>query len=107
MLSLLIYYLIIFITSCSSYDVSFDGRSFLVDGERILFIAGSIHYPRAPRNEWAEIMKSAKENGLNLIQTYVFWDIHEPLKDTFYFPSDPTSSYDLVAVRNLYSKFYR
>lgn len=82
---------------CCATSVSFDGRSFFVDGQRKLFIAGSIHYPRAPRSEWPNILKSAKESGLDLIQTYVFWDIHEPQNNQWNFPSDPTSSYDLVA----------
>lgn len=81
----------------SASKVTFDGRSFSIDGERKLFIAGSIHYPRAPRSEWRTILQEAKNNGINLIQTYVFWDIHEPQNDVWNFPSDPTSSDDLVA----------
>jgi beta-galactosidase GanA len=77
--------------------VSFDGRSFFVNNERKLFIAGSVHYPRASRAEWPQIFQLAKENGLNLIQTYVFWDVHEPANNQWYFPNDPTSSYDLAA----------
>lgn len=77
--------------------VEFDGRSFSINGERQLFVAGSVHYPRAPRSEWPSIFQQAKESGVNLIQTYVFWDIHEPQNDQWNFPSDPTSSEDLVA----------
>ena len=29
------------------YTVSYDKRSFLLDGKRSLFLGGSIHYPRA------------------------------------------------------------
>lgn len=29
---------------------------------------------------WPELIKKAKEGGLNLIQTYVFWNIHEPVQ---------------------------
>lgn len=54
-------------------DVSFDGRSFIVDGDRQLFFGGSFHYPRAPRSEWPTIFQQLKDNGINLIQTYVFW----------------------------------
>eukprot|EP01031_Cornospumella_fuschlensis_P028141 gene28141-33982_t len=81
----------------ASSKVTFDGRSFLLDGERQLFIAGSIHYPRAPRSEWPGIFQLAKDSGINLIQTYVFWDIHEPENDVWNFPSDPSSNHDLVA----------
>lgn len=98
----MIYFLVfaLLLAAChfaSSAKVTFDGRSFMLDGERKLFIAGSIHYPRAPRSEWPAIFKLAKDSGLNLIQTYVFWDIHEPENDQWNFPNDPSSNHDLVA----------
>lgn len=74
-----------------------DGRSFIIDGKRTLFIAGSVHYPRAPRTEWKSILEQVKQNGINLIQTYVFWDLHEPENDVWNFPSDDTSNENLVA----------
>ncbi|XLR00198.1 hypothetical protein S83_066396, partial [Arachis hypogaea] len=30
-----------------------------------------------PPEMWPNIFKKAKEGGLNVIQTYVFWNIHE------------------------------
>ena len=69
----------------------------MVDGDRLLFFGGSVHYPRAPRSEWSTIMQEAKASGLNIIQTYVFWDVHEPEKDVFHFPSDSKSNENLVA----------
>ena len=42
-------------------------------------------------------MEAAKDNGINVLQTYVFWDIHEPQNNQWYFPSDDTSNEDLVA----------
>ena len=77
------------------YEISFENRAFTVDGQRTLFIAGSFHYPRATSEEWPKIIKELKENGINLIQTYVFWDIHEPVEGQYYFPNDGSSA-DLV-----------
>ncbi|KAL8540083.1 hypothetical protein ACS0TY_001608 [Phlomoides rotata] len=34
---------------------------------------------------WPDLIKKAKEGGLNLIQTYVFWNIHEPVEGQFNF----------------------
>jgi len=28
---------------------------------------------------WPDIFKKAKQGGLNVIQTYVYWNIHEPV----------------------------
>lgn len=29
---------------------------------------------------WPEIIKKSKEGGLDVIETYVFWNYHEPVK---------------------------
>ena len=29
---------------------------------------------------WPEIINKAKEGGLDVIETYVFWNYHEPVK---------------------------
>lgn len=93
----LVVFLVCLACCAVAYDVAFDGRSFFVKGERKLFIGGSVHYPRAPTSEWKTILTEAKNNGINLIQTYVFWDLHEPKDNEWDFPSSPTSSSNLVA----------
>ncbi|KAJ8570991.1 hypothetical protein K7X08_037963 [Anisodus acutangulus] len=65
--------------------VTYDARSMIVNGERQLLFSGSIHYPRMPVEMWPDIIRKAKEGGLNLIQTYVFWNIHEPVQGQFNF----------------------
>ncbi|CAF0987950.1 unnamed protein product [Adineta ricciae] len=42
-----------------------------------MLISGAIHYSRSTPGMWPYIMKMAKNQGLNTIQTYVFWNIHE------------------------------
>ncbi|QHN77602.1 Beta-galactosidase [Arachis hypogaea] len=37
---------------------------------------------------WPNIFKKAKEGGLNVIQTYVFWNIHELVQGQFNFEGD-------------------
>lgn len=34
---------------------------------------------------WPDLIRKAKAGGLNVIQTYVFWNIHEPVEGTFDF----------------------
>ncbi|MCL7024181.1 hypothetical protein MKW94_007274 [Papaver nudicaule] len=80
--------------------VTFDGRSIMVNGRRELFFSGSIHYPRFPPEEWQEILNKAKHGGLNVIQTYVFWNIHEPVQGQFNFEG----KYDLVKFIKLIQK---
>ncbi|KAK3028490.1 hypothetical protein RJ639_040059 [Escallonia herrerae] len=72
--------------------ISYDGRSMIINGSRQLLFSGSIHYPRSPPEMWPDILKKAKQGGLNVIQTYVFWNIHEPVQGQFNFEGN----YDLV-----------
>lgn len=66
-------------------EVSYDGRTLIIDGKRELLFSGSIHYPRSTPEMWPELIAKAKHGGLNVIQTYVFWNIHEPVKDQYNF----------------------
>ncbi|GLT93472.1 hypothetical protein SLE2022_112640 [Rubroshorea leprosula] len=77
---LVIFILAVLFFTFSSYaiEVTFDSKSLMLDGERKLIISGSIHYPRSTADMWPDLIKKAKEGGLNTIETYVFWNVHEP-----------------------------
>ena len=60
------------------YNVSYDHRAILFNGERTLLMSGSVHYPRSTPEMWPSILRQSKLSGVNLIQTYVFWNLHEP-----------------------------
>ncbi|KAL5561196.1 hypothetical protein UlMin_030943 [Ulmus minor] len=72
--------------------VLYDGRSLIINGKRELLFSGSIHYPRSTPDMWPDLITKAKHGGLNVIQTYVFWNVHEPEKGKFNFEG----KYDLV-----------
>ncbi|GER42336.1 beta-galactosidase [Striga asiatica] len=72
--------------------VTYDSRSLIINGTRELLFSGSIHYPRSTPKMWPDLIRKAKEGGLNVIQTYVFWNIHEPVQGQFNFEGN----YDLV-----------
>ncbi|XP_057970690.1 beta-galactosidase 6 [Malania oleifera] len=59
-------------------EVTYDGRSLIIDGQRKLLFSGSIHYPRSTPEMWPSLIAKGKEGGLDVIQTYVFWNLHEP-----------------------------
>jgi len=69
-------------------SVTFDGRSFMLDGRRIWLVSGSIHYARVPRPLWKDRIHAAKLAGLNTIEVPVFWSRHEPLPGKFDFTGD-------------------
>jgi hypothetical protein len=59
------------------YKVGYDHRAITIDNVRTMLISGAIHYARSTPGMWPYIMKMAKNQGLNTVQTYVFWNIHE------------------------------
>ena len=67
---------------------TYDDRSFLVDGQRIWLVSGSVHYFRTPAALWRDRLLKAKQAGLNCISTYVAWDFHEPREGQWDFSED-------------------
>ncbi|XP_062099612.1 beta-galactosidase 16 [Humulus lupulus] len=65
--------------------VTYDGRSLVINGQHTLLFSGSIHYPRSTPQMWQSLISKAKEGGLDVIQTYVFWNIHEPKQGQYDF----------------------
>ena len=63
------------------YNVTYDERSFMINGQRTLLLGGSVHYPRLSPGQWDDILSKARNDGLNHIETYIFWNIHEPTYD--------------------------
>ena len=66
-------------------NISYDYHALTIDGKRQLLIVGAIHYPRSSPGMWAHLLKQAKEAGINTIDTYVFWNLHEPQEGKFDF----------------------
>eukprot|EP01102_Stenamoeba_stenopodia_P022977 TRINITY_DN9775_c0_g1_i1.p1 TRINITY_DN9775_c0_g1~~TRINITY_DN9775_c0_g1_i1.p1 ORF type:complete len:874 (+),score=131.58 TRINITY_DN9775_c0_g1_i1:188-2809(+) len=67
------------------YNVTYDGRSLMINGQRKLLISGSIHYPRSSVGTWRSVLQQSQAAGLDVIETYVFWNYHEPVKGQLYF----------------------
>nr|CAB3501920.1 unnamed protein product [Digitaria exilis] len=72
--------------------VTYDKKAVLIDGQRRILFSGSIHYPRSTPDMWEGLIQKAKDGGLDVIQTYVFWNGHEPTPGNYYFED----RYDLV-----------
>nr|VDC99537.1 unnamed protein product [Brassica rapa] len=77
--------LIIIICSVYATIVSHDGRAITIDGHRRVLLSGSIHYPRSTPEMWPDLIKKSKEGGLDAIETYVFWNAHEPTRRQYDF----------------------
>ncbi|KAL2249385.1 UNVERIFIED_CONTAM: Beta-galactosidase 9, partial [Sesamum indicum] len=67
------------------FNVSYDGRAIIIDGKRRMLISGGIHYPRATPEMWSDLISKSKEGGVDVIETYVFWNGHEPVRGQYNF----------------------
>lgn len=72
--------------------VTYDRKAIVINGQRRILISGSIHYPRSTPEMWEGLVQKAKDGGLDVIQTYVFWNGHEPSPGNYNFEG----RYDLV-----------
>ena len=61
----------------SGYNVTYDGRSFLINNKRTIILSGSVHYPRSTPGMWDHIFEEMIKDGLNAVEVYVFWNVHE------------------------------
>ncbi|KAJ0903450.1 putative beta-galactosidase [Helianthus annuus] len=74
------------------FNVTYDHRALKIDGQRRILISAGIHYPRATPQMWPDLIAKSKDGGADVIQTYVFWSGHEPVRQQYNFEG----RYDLV-----------
>ncbi|MEU9558572.1 glycoside hydrolase family 35 protein [Streptomyces fumanus] len=51
---------------------------FLLHGEPFRIISGALHYFRVHPGQWADRLRKARLMGLNTVETYVPWNLHQP-----------------------------
>ncbi|KAL2464985.1 Beta-galactosidase 8 [Abeliophyllum distichum] len=66
-------------------NVTYDHRALVIDGKRRVLVSGSIHYPRSTPDMWPDLIQKSKQGGLDVIETYVFWNLHEPVRGQYDF----------------------
>ncbi|AZN43533.1 glycoside hydrolase family 35 protein [Paenibacillus albus] len=62
-----------------------NNQSFLLDGEPFRILAGAIHYFRVVPEYWRDRLWKLREGGFNTVETYVAWNMHEPVEGRFNF----------------------
>ncbi|XP_022139472.1 beta-galactosidase 7-like [Momordica charantia] len=89
---------------CMGANVSYDSNAIIINGERRIIFSGSIHYPRSTAEMWPDLIQKAKDGGLDAIETYIFWDRHEPQRRTYDFSGnlDFVKFFKLVQDAGLY-----
>ncbi|MEU2232502.1 glycoside hydrolase family 35 protein [Streptomyces vietnamensis] len=64
-------------------DLQMDKAGFLLDGRPFRFLSGGLHYFRVHPEQWADRLHKARLMGLNTVETYVPWNLHQPRPDRF------------------------
>ena len=67
----------------SSREVSWDSKSLIIGGKRVIPVMGEVHYSRIPADEWQTEVRKMKEGGVTIIATYVFWNHIEEEEGVF------------------------
>lgn len=60
-----------------------DGDHFLLDGAEFRVLSGALHYFRVRPEQWAHRLRMLHAMGLNTVETYVPWNLHEPTPGRF------------------------
>ncbi|SED65136.1 beta-galactosidase [Streptomyces sp. PAN_FS17] len=60
----------------SALTTSADG--FLLRGEPFRIVSGAMHYFRIHPDQWSDRLRKARLMGLNSVETYVPWNLHQP-----------------------------
>ncbi|CAG0882717.1 unnamed protein product [Cyprideis torosa] len=68
-----------------TFVIDYENNMFLKDGKPFRYASGSMHYWRIPRFYWADRLQKLKAAGLNTVQCYIMWNLHEPQPGQFDF----------------------
>lgn len=61
------------------------GNHFILNGKPIQILSGAIHYFRVVPEYWRDRLLKLKACGLNTLETYIPWNLHEPKEGEFSF----------------------
>ncbi len=65
--------------------LTFADKKFYLDGEEFRIFSGSLHYFRALPEYWEPLLQKFRAAGLNCVESYVAWNLHEPKEGVYNF----------------------
>jgi len=81
-----------------SAGLSADQPYFTLNNKNITLYSGALHYFRVPQEYWRDRMRKMRAAGLNTVETYVPWNLHEPEPGVYDFGDGGTDFQDLLHV---------
>lgn len=65
--------------------VEMKNREIRVDGNPVQILSGAMHYFRIHPDYWRDRIVKLRQCGLNTLESYLAWNVHEPKEGTFDF----------------------
>ncbi|MBA2812015.1 beta-galactosidase [Streptomyces sp. KM273126] len=65
-------------------EFSVGDGDFLLDGRPVRLLSGALHYFRVREEHWGHRLAMLRAMGLNCVETYVPWNLHEPRPGEFH-----------------------
>lgn len=65
-------------------DFTVGDEDFLIDGRPVRLLSGALHYFRVHEDQWGHRLAMLRAMGLNSVETYVPWNLHEPQQGRFH-----------------------
>ncbi|MGW7417803.1 glycoside hydrolase family 35 protein [Streptomyces sp. NPDC054863] len=65
-------------------DFTVGETDFLLDGRPVRLLSGALHYFRVHEEQWGHRLSMLRAMGLNCVETYVPWNLHEPAPGRFH-----------------------
>lgn len=75
-----------------------DKPYFTLNDRNISIYSGALHYFRVPKPYWRDRLRKLRAAGLNAVETYVPWNLHEPQSGRFDFGRGGSDMEDLLDV---------
>lgn len=76
-----------------------DNSQFTLNDRNISLYSGAMHYFRIPKQYWRDRLRKLRAAGLNTVETYVPWNLHEPQDGVFDFGNGGTDFQDFLDVQ--------
>lgn len=75
--TIILFFTVFYSINAGTFSVDYNNRQFLKDGKPFRYISGSIHYMRIHPDLWNDRLQRIRALGLNVVQVYVPWNLHE------------------------------
>lgn len=82
-----------------SSGLTTETSTFKLNGKDIFLYSGAMHYFRVPKKYWRDRLRKMRAAGLNAVETYVPWNLHEYESGSFDFGNGGSDFEDFLDIK--------